>query len=325
MPLIRERFPDILPDMSLMVVGSVGLGIDDEYSDMEAEIYLDNPLWKEQGGPLQLALNDCLHDFCPWKKEGSIISVTRLSDLLDGHAGDFLSDYDDPPWEEVSFESLFTLQHSLILHDPRQILHSLREMTAPGNYPDRLWKKTLLLRLKKLLCDDFPEFELCVRRNRLPEASILLGLVMEGLFHLGFILCRQYYPWRTHLRWAFDRLPQPVSDWVPIIDSVPVSMDWQDKVAAMESVIAAAKDLIEENKLLPDVNLRNGRPDEELVWAERLQAWERPDWRDWVTRCTKKAVENGFPPRQFWVWSLWGWMDRESGEKMKPDGNDGAE
>jgi len=36
MPFIREKHSDILDEMSFQIEGSVGLGIDDELSDLEA-------------------------------------------------------------------------------------------------------------------------------------------------------------------------------------------------------------------------------------------------------------------------------------------------
>jgi hypothetical protein len=34
MPLMQKQYPDIISEMSLMILGSVGLGIDDEFSDI---------------------------------------------------------------------------------------------------------------------------------------------------------------------------------------------------------------------------------------------------------------------------------------------------
>jgi len=37
MSLIREKHPDILHEMSFQILGSVDLGIDDEFSDVEVD------------------------------------------------------------------------------------------------------------------------------------------------------------------------------------------------------------------------------------------------------------------------------------------------
>ena len=59
MPLIFSRHSGILSEASIMILGSVGLHIDDEFSDMEAVLYLPDTIWK-QNGVLQIELEECL-------------------------------------------------------------------------------------------------------------------------------------------------------------------------------------------------------------------------------------------------------------------------
>lgn len=58
MPMIRNGHSEIYTEMSIMILGSVGLGIDDKFSDMEAAVYLDDPVWHKHGARLQLSLNE---------------------------------------------------------------------------------------------------------------------------------------------------------------------------------------------------------------------------------------------------------------------------
>lgn len=60
MPFIRERYSNILSEMSFMIFGSVGLGIDDELSDLEAGIFLPDEIWKQNGFLLQIDLDKYL-------------------------------------------------------------------------------------------------------------------------------------------------------------------------------------------------------------------------------------------------------------------------
>lgn len=96
-PLIQANYPNIISDMDIMILGSVGLGIDDEISDIEASIYLDDVIWNNQGKQLQLLLNDSLAKTNKWKREGSILCVHPVSWLLDGSANKFLSNNDNLP------------------------------------------------------------------------------------------------------------------------------------------------------------------------------------------------------------------------------------
>lgn len=90
------------------------------------------------------------------------------------------------------------------------------------------------------------------------------------------------------------------------IDVIVCSSDWNEKLASIEAVEDKYFRYIQENNLLPMINLLNPEISEELVWAERLEAWSNPNWRDWLTRCKKEAVECGQDICDFWVFSLWG-------------------
>ena len=306
-PAIAERFPEVAGQMSVIGLGSQGLGAADEFSDLEAAVYLDDPLWREHGGHLQLLLNERLRATCPCRSAGSVISVWPHSWLLDGHAHDFAGGKDTLPWEQVSIEDLFTVQHNLIVYDGKGFLHQLRQATAPHQYPQWLWQKRLILAVKKLVYEDVSELDMAVRRDRRTEAHILLGEVLRGLLHIGFLISKRYYPWRTHLRWAFDRLPASATSIIPCLDAAVTAADWQEKLRAVDQAIATYKENIACERIIPQIDIMSSDLSEELVWAERLKAWENPDWRDWITRCTERATQAGHPARDFWVWSLWGW------------------
>ena len=306
-PAITEKFPTLAGQMSLIVLGSQGLGTADEFSDLEAAVYLDDPLWREHGGHLQLLLNERLRATCPCRSAGSVICVWPHSWLLDGHARDFAEGKNTLPWEQVSIEDLFTVQENLIVYDPKGFLHRLRRATAPDQCPQWLWQKRLILALKKLVYEDVTELDMAVRRDRRTEAHILLGEVLRDLLHIGFLMNGRYYPWRTRLRWAFDRLPDSATNVIPYLDAAVTAPDWQEKLRAVNQAIASYKEHIARERIIPQIDIMSSDLSEELVWAERLKAWEDPKWRDWIKRCTKKAAKAGYPARDFWVWSLWGW------------------
>jgi len=305
-PMIRREHPQVYADMSIMILGSVGLGIDDEFSDMEAAIYLDDTTWHKHGAKLQLSLNKCLADTNLWQKKGSIICVHPVSWLLDGQANNILSRIGDFPWEKVSIESLFTMQENLIYYDPNGVLTLLREETTAFKCPEYIWRKSLLSIFRQLVSEDFSELKLCVIRNHIIESSISFGHVLEGLLKVSFLLNHQYFPWRTHLRWAFDRSSLLVSNFGSNIDRILSCNSWHEKVDIIGDLIDDYKKYIADHVLLTEINIWSDDLDEELLWAERLKAWENPNWKDCIKLWSKKASESGYPSSDFWVWSLWG-------------------
>jgi len=305
-PRIAGEFPNVASDMSIMVEGSVGLGTDDDFSDLEASVYLPDELWRTDGWRVQLLLNRCLRESCPWTGNGSVVCVSRISQLLGGHAADLLAGTKEPSWEQMAMPDLFGLQECLILRDADGRLAKLRAATPPERVPDHLWRKWLLLSLKKLLWADLGELEVSVKRERWPEAQVVLGCVLEDLFHVGFMINKRYCPWRKHLRWAFQQLPEPAAELLPHLDVVAGAEGWERRLSSIEAARRAYARHIHENGLLPTVDVLAQDLCEELAWAERLEAWSNPDWRDCIARCERKAREAGEDARDFWVFSLWG-------------------
>lgn len=304
MPLLRSKYGDILPNMNIMILGSVGLGNDDELSDLEVGIYFSESDWKQFGREIQLSLNNLLRNNNPWQEKGSVLCVHPTSWLLDGQAHKFLEGKDNLPWKDVSFETLFTVQNNLIIFDPQELLYKLRDKTAPANYPDKLWRKSLLVMFKNII-EELHELEDSVLRNETAEAFGSFGRIIEELYRIGFIASRNYYPWRSHLSWAFEKL-QLTSDFKRLINKALAAGTWQKRLEHIKNTIAAYKVYIKANDLLPEIDLSAPSLEDELLWAERCKAWENPNWRDYITTCTKKAVDAGYTDKDFWVFSLWG-------------------
>lgn len=311
MPLLKNQYSSILKDMNILILGSVGLGIDDELSDMEAVIYLPQETWKQYGANLQLSLNKCVAETNLWTPEGSIICVHPFSWLLDGQGEKIICNSDPISWEEISIESLYTIQENLIYYDPQENLKKLRNMTASKKMPKNLYKKLLLLGLKDFVENSFYDLVLSIKRNKIVEAYIHLGRAIENLFRIGFYICHQYYPWRTHLHWAFRKLPLPLSQLSSKFDLLTTTTDWSEKVNILETIYNLYKEYIISNSIFPEIDL--DKEDiyshdlhNELIWAERLNAWDNPNWRGFINERSEKAVKNGYSSDQFWVWSLWG-------------------
>ncbi len=305
-PLIQTNYPNMISDMDIILLGSVGLGIDDDISDIEASIYLDDVIWKNQGKQLQLLLNECLTKTNQWMSEDSILCVHPVSWLLDGNANQFLSGNDNLPWEDISFETLFTIQKNTIILNSKGTLKHLREKTKATKYPEQLWKKSLITNFKELAIEDFFELRKTVQRNHIPEANILIGIIIERIYHIAFLVSHEYYPWRTHLDWAFRNLSISKTELSTLIDQLLSTNNWNEKVKIIKTIIDFYKNYITNNNLLPEIDVYSDDLEKELIWGERLSAWNTPNWRDFMKEKEKNAIDNGYSPEQFWVWSLWG-------------------
>ena len=311
MPLIREKHADILPNASMMILGSVGLGIDDELSDVEAVIYLPDDIWK-QNGMLQINLDKRVLETNLWQQGGSIICVHPLSWLLDGKGEKILAD-GVVPWGEISVDSLyglFVLHNQPVWYDPQDRFGRLRKLTAPSEMPELLRKKMLLEKISSFVSDGVHEIRRCIDRKHYLDAFIPLGDAVQALLEIGFMVCRQYYPFRKHLSWAFGRLPPPVSDLQPQLDLLAVSTDWQERLSIMETIYNFYRDYILSESLLPELDFTRvdlvemPLHDNEFNIAKWIL--DNPNWRAEQAALMEKTLAAGFEPEAArWV----GWWE----------------
>jgi hypothetical protein len=312
-PLVAERHPEVASEMIIQVTGSAGLGFYDQWSDLDAFIFLPHDLWREHGGQLQLTLVHSLpsysprsvpHCECPgdpfsWPVWGHPeINVHPWSELLCGRAEDVLDGKAEVPWEEVGIEELFGLQEYPVLRDPRGVLARLREVTAPQRYPECLWRKRLIEELAALKGEPW-DLEKAALRQRALEAEMILGPMLSGLFHIGFLISRQYYPWRKYLLPYFRKLPGAVLDAVPEFEVVGSDADWPSKAAAISRVIHMLTGQMMETGILTAEML------EYLFDARGGRAWVNPDWRSASDAGRIKAKAAGYDWLDGWIWNWW--------------------
>jgi hypothetical protein len=77
-PMVAAKYPRAAADMSIRVMGSCGLGVQDDFSDLEVSLLLSDDLWQSEGGHLQLLLCQ-LPQFAP--REGQEFVVQPMSSL----------------------------------------------------------------------------------------------------------------------------------------------------------------------------------------------------------------------------------------------------
>lgn len=185
-------------------------------------------------------------------------------------------------------------------------------MTAPDKMPGILWKKALLTKLNNFVSDGILEIRRCLERKHFLDAYIPFGNAVEALLEIGFMICRQYYPYRKHLSWAFGRLPSPISDLVSKFDLLSAATDWQERLSLMETIFDKYREYIIFNSLLPEIDFNRidlyDMPlhDNEFNIAENIL--DNPNWRAEQDALMKKTLKLGFEPEASrWV----GWWGME--------------
>ena len=331
-PLITREHPEVVPAMSIRVEGSIGLGLNDELSDMEATLFLPTDLWKARGGQLQLTLIHSLEPFsahshphceCPgdpfsWVLFGHPeINVHPRNELLCGLAESAMAGERDVPWDEVSIEELHQLQHCTILRDAGGFLARIREATSADLCPKQLWTKHLIYELAELKGEPW-DLEKSVRCGRLLEAQMILGTMLPALLRVAFLVNRQYYPWRKYLYPSFQELPIGPAELLDEFETVRSDEDWNSRSAAVNRIVRILTEQILDSGLLSSDML------EYLFDAKSSKAWEHPNWREASDLCRTMAKEAGYDWLDGWIWGRWGWNEKKPDQALQRTRSDRA-
>jgi hypothetical protein len=170
-------------------------------------------------------------------------------------------------------------------------------MTAPEKMPEILWKKVLLSKINNFVSDGMQEINKCVNRKHFTDAYIPLGDAVKALFEIGFAVCRQYYPYRKHLRWAFGRLPAPISDLSSQFDLLSAAENWQDKLNIMETIFCEYRSYIISHSLLPEMDFNRidlcemPLHDNEFYIVKNIL--DNPNWRAEQDAIMEKTLKLG--------------------------------
>jgi hypothetical protein len=305
-PMVARRFPDAAADMSIRVMGSCGLGVQDDLSDLEVSLLLKDDLWQSQGGRVQLLLSQ-LPQFAP--RAGQEFVVQPVSSLKPLSC--FLQDGGAVPWEDLSSDETmvrtYCVREELVLRDPHRIYEKLRDATDPRRVPAWFWKKPLLTKLDEMYweCD---QLELGIARGNAIEAMLATASFVEKALCVGFLVDSQYYAPRKHIRWAFEKLSSPAAEVLAMIDKLLASRDWQVWSAQAHAIAQRYIQHIKQNRLLPEVDFDAPSLPHEVMYAQRHKAWSNSDWHDRVALCEEEARRAGCDARHFWIWDKWGWV-----------------
>jgi hypothetical protein len=305
-PMVVSRFPDAAADMSIRVMGSCGLGVQDDLSDLEVSLLLSDDIWQSEGGHLQLFLSQ-LPQFAP--RAGQEFVVQPLSSLKS--LGRFLQDGKAAPWKDLSSDEsivrIYCIREELLLRDPHSIYKKLRDATDPRRVPTWFWKKPLLTKLDEMYweCD---QLELGIARGNAIVASMAMMALVEKALSVGFLVNQQYYAPRKHIRWAFEKLPSPAPEVLTMIDTLLASHDWQERLTQAHTITQRYIQHIERNRQLPEVDFDAPSLPHEIMHAQRHEAWSNSDWHNRIALCEEEARRAGCDAKHFWVWDQWDWV-----------------
>ena len=132
---------------------------------------------------------------------------------------------------------------------------------------------------------------------------------MKALFEIGFIVCRQYYPFRKNLSWAFSRLPSQISDLRSYFDLLSAATDWHERASILETIYEFYRNFIISNSLLPEMDFSRvdlidfSLHDNEFKIVKNIL--DNPNWRIEQKALMEKTLKAGLEPEaNRWV-SWW--------------------
>jgi len=317
-PLVADVSLEMADKLTIFVSGSYALGVADDMSDLDCHLFVPDDLYERHFAEVQLRRIHHLpleRRFISRPTPHGEMCLGRLSELC---AKPYLNGTSELPWEDdLNAGKLYEFQRIPIIRDPFGLLRALKDATQESRFPEVLWRKQLLLALRRLICDDLGEFRDMVARERWPEATVILGGVTEGVLRVGFLVNRAYHPWRKHYMWAFEQLSTVADEILPLVQRICHQADWSARLSAIDEALAVYSRAIEKGAVLPGVNMYAGHLCDELGWACDHRAWENPGWRTKMVEAQAKAIEKGYDPRLWRLLAHYGLLD-ENAEPLRP-------
>jgi len=246
LPILRERFPELIDDIVFIVGGSVALGIrDDVKQDIDTELIVFQPVSKY--------VIDQLKEV--WKSIEPPISNfdNNWVDRWPNPYGyfKFIVNPDAPKEAEDVFKSAWNMLNAKAIFDPRGHFQKLKD--AVRYCPDETeWEKRLLGMWKDLNLVIKDEI-----KDAVDEGNIL-GFYMLfprlNIFHLCFHLNRQFVPYP--FKWVYHELlscPILGREIYELLNRYDKAHGIQTKYAILVDIVNLFRGYLSENRIInPD-------------------------------------------------------------------------
>ncbi|NKB70484.1 MAG: DUF4037 domain-containing protein [Candidatus Latescibacteria bacterium] len=270
LPVLQERFPDVLPRLSAGVIGSGSdvIGVDDELSrdhdwgPSKCRLLLPEKDLSEHGSAIAQALVAALPDEFLGidinQLHPKTVNVNTIDAAYRDTCGLTHPPETIPEWGSTNENGLFFAASGFVLYDPSGSLK--QRMTAFQNayYPSDIWKWKIAGALWDIWHN--ADYNSCRRLAKRGDGVGLLigqGEFVSEIITLFCLFNKQFPIFWKWKYWQFQRLSKWTDKIDPALRDLEAASDHATRGKIMEAMCQTVREILQEMGLLPDAEWRN--------------------------------------------------------------------
>lgn len=270
LPMLKEQFPEILPHLSVGIVGggSQVLGADDELSrdhswGPDSGKFILPPSYVEQ---LSENLSHALAAVVPNEFLGietsqlrsDTIQVTTLDSIYAEQIGPIHPPSTYQEWADVESNDLCFASSGFVIYDPSNALQDRISEFNKAYYPTDIWKWRIASHLWKIW--HFGTYNSCDRLAKRGDGIGLLvgqGRFVEETMRLICLLNKKFPVYWKWLHWQFQGLPRWTDMISPHLRELEAAANVESRSQVMRKTCQVLRTILYEDGLLPTDEWRN--------------------------------------------------------------------
>ena len=270
LPVLRERFPDILSFLSAGVVGqgSEVLGADDELSrdhswgPGKCQLMLPEPDMKQYGPAISQELSAAVPDEFRGVSMAELrpdeIQVSTIDSVYQDLCGSSHPPVTLDEWASADANDLCYASSGFVLFDPSGVLAERISEFQKAYYPTDIWKWQVASHLWGIWHNG--AYNSCDRLAKRGDGVGLLigqGYFVEATLGLLCLLNRRFPVYWKWLHWQFQSLPKWIDVLEPSLRELESAADHETRAEIIRGICQTIREVLREAGLLPDAKWRN--------------------------------------------------------------------
>ena len=278
LPVLKKRFPDVLPRLSAGIIGlgSDVLGADDELSrdhdwgPSKCQLLLSEEDIAEYGSSIAQALEAAIPDAFLGIDTTKLQPKTIRISTIDAVYHDFHESAYPPvtteEWAAADDNNLCYASSGFVLYDPSNALSERISAFQKVYYPADIWKWKIASDLWGLWHNG--DYNSCYRLAKRGDGIGLLigqGAFVEGTLRLLRLLNRRFPVYWKWLHWQAQSLPKWMDMIEPSLKKLESANNHETRSEIIHTICQSIREILYKMDLLPDTEWRNYMGSEEIA------------------------------------------------------------
>ena len=278
LPILKERFPDVLPRLSAGIIGlgSDVLGADDELSrdhdwgPGKCQLLLSEQDIATYGSSISQALEAAIPDELLGIDTAKLQPKTIRISTIDAVYRNFHESAYPPvtieEWATADDNNLLYASSGFVLYDPSNALSERISAFQKAYYPVDIWKWKIASDLWGLWHNG--DYNSCYRLAKRGDGIGLLigqGAFVEGTLRLLCLLNKRFPVYWKWLHWQAQSLPKWIDMIEPSLKKLESANNHETRGEIIHTICQSIQEILYKMDLLPDTEWRNFMGSEEIA------------------------------------------------------------